>query len=237
MKNKFMDAKVAAIVSTIAEITALTSQDCPEEVYNQKRVQLNQLLIEALVGCEIGENKKGETTVKFNKQLPDKMAIAKIASAVDAFVGDVENPYLLKISGADPDSMEIPVIIPGGVAEMEKVTNKTVKAAMVETVDAWYTKPLDGKDCYMIAALGEKARKDANFKKAAIVGGVILLAAILGGVGYYFYTKKKTEEAEEAKAVDETEEVPTVEITDEEIPDEVYTDDEADVDEINVDAE
>lgn len=230
-QTKYINGQMTSITNLIAEITTMTQQDCDEAAYNQKRVALNQLLIETLAGCEISDNKKGETTVKFNKTLPDMMTTAKIAAIIDTFVGEVENPYLLKISGADPESMEIPVTVPGGVTEIEKPTNKALKGAILEGIDAWYRKPLDGKDCYMISAIGDAARKDANLKKALIISGVILVVAA-GTAGYYFYTKNKKEEVVEAQPVDDAEDVPVVEI-DEDMPDdEVCTD--SDVDDVNV---
>lgn len=228
MKN-FTTEKIAAIQTTIATIGTLVNSGCTEEVYNQNRVQLNQLLIETLAGCEIGANKKGEPTVKFNKPMPDKMQIAEIALLIDGFVGAVENPFLMQLAGADKDNMEIPVRVPGGVDKMEKANNKAVKAAAIEGANAWYRKALDGKDCYMIAAIGEQARKDANIKTVLIIGGVVVTVAAVGAVGYYIYNKKKEEKVEEIQVEEPaTDDVPVVDVDVEDVPEEEsdVTDDE-----------
>lgn len=219
MKN-FTAEKIATIQSTIATIGTLVQNGCTEEVYNQNRVKLNQLLIETLAGCEIGSNKKGETTVNFNKPIPNKMQVAEIALLIDGFVGAIENPFLMKLAGADKDNMEIPVRVPGGVDKIEKPNNKAVKAAAINGADAWYRKALDGKDCYMIAAIGEQARKDANTKKILIIGGVVVVVAAAGAVGCYFYNKKKEEEAVAEVQVETqaTDDVPVVEVPVEDIP-------------------
>lgn len=179
------------------EIPALIATGCDENMYNAKRAELNAHVIQLCVGGEIVElkgKKEGQQTFKFNKALPTKAQVAECSAIINTYIGMVENPFLMNLAHDDGDddmSIQTGDVYAANVIAMEKPKNKDLKANILGTeCIPYYQMKLSGLDVITLAAIGEEARKRANFQKTLIIGGIIVLLAVAGGVCYYFYTKK-----------------------------------------------
>lgn len=216
------------------EIPTLVSQGCTEEVYNQKRAELNVHIIQMCVGGELVDTKKGQK-FRFNHMMPTMSQIAEAAEVINTFIATVENPYLdgLYVDGnTDADDLEIPVseIMVANVPKFAKVNNKAIREAVLGKAGApLYQLKLTGLDICTLAAAGEKARKKQNLTIALIVAGVAVTVTAVG-VGGYIYCKSKKDQKMEDDIADEIADE-TVEVDD--IDDDVI--DDVEIDDVDVD--
>ena len=159
---------------TFPALIAAQSAGISESMYFEKRVQLNSLIVQALIGAEMKATKKGDFKLHFNKKLPTEAEVYEIASLLDDFISKYE-------TSADDDSA-IPHI---GLTVPEKTRQKDLKAMVLngQLLNTYF----NGIDCVAIAAMGEDARKRRNIKLAIIIGSSIAVAAgvTIGGVIWY----------------------------------------------------
>ena len=185
----------------IAQIKALALTEIPawlkeqktvnEKDYIVKRIQLNTLVVQALTGCEIKPNKKGEYKVHFNKALPTQTQVHEIAQIMDVYVNNYES-----FSADDDDDMEIPHT---PIAIIEKCSNKKLRGSILGS-SSITNEFIDGIDCIAIAAMGEEARRRRNIMLASVIIGSTILVAGGVTVGIIFYNKKKA--AKEVDGID-----------------------------------
>lgn len=179
----------------VVEIPALITAGCNEQAYNMKRAELNMEIVKLCVGGEIvdlkGKN-EGKMNIKFNKPLPSKAEVGKVAQILDTFVKKVELPFFAELNAEEGmEDMEIPHT---PVAALEKATNKELKARILgDGYLAYYKQNIGPMDVYTIAAIGEEARKRANRTKLIVIGGVVLAVTAATVAGVYIYNKKKEE--------------------------------------------
>lgn len=205
---KFAEKEMAVIKKLAQEeIPALIATGVDEKIYYQKRAELNVHIIQLCVGGEMYElkgKKAGQNGFRFNKSLPTKAQVAELGEIINTFIATVENPYIQGLNGADVDDMSIPtnLILNAQVTAPEKVTNKTLREKIVGD-SSYYQLQLSAIDVMNLAAIGEQARKDANFKTTIIVGASVLVLAGAAVGGYFIYKnyKNKDEEVAEAEVV------------------------------------
>lgn len=214
------------------EIPTLVAQGCTEEVYNQKRAELNVHIIQMCTGGELSEGKKGQ---KFNfcHEMPNMAQVAEVAETLNTFIATIENPFLdgLCIADAD-DDLSIPgaEIMVANVPKFAKANNKAIRESVLGKSGApLYQLKLTGLDVFTIAGAGEEARKKQNLTIALIVAGVVVTVTVAGVAGYCYYNKKKDEKLEkEIEAEVNGEEIE--DIDDDIIDDVEIGDDDVDID-------
>jgi len=229
MKNTVKE-RITTISNIVNEIKTMVSNPAGvnNQAYDAKRYQLNMVLVETLCGAEFTTNKKNETKIKFNKPLPSKKQVSEICTIVDDFIRNVENVYLEALEAAQvatDDDMGIPangLRVNGVVPMITKAKNKELKNIFAGDNATILDIPLTAMDCITLAAMGEDARKDYNFKKTLIIGGVTVL--VVGGVaaGIYIYNKKKDDDNVD---VDVNVDIDDVNEINDDIPDTVDLDD------------
>lgn len=205
MAKKFVEERINNIrtlaTKDIPAIVKGETVDC--QVYNEARCVLNNHLIQALIGGEFVENKKGPEhhNIRFCHALPTRQELSEIVQIMDIFTKTVEMPFMEELYASDdPDDMNIPprnsnlshAFAGSGINKIEHITAKNLKnyvfgydgqVALIEIM-------LSAADCMQIAAMGEDLRKRTNRNKMLIIGGIALV--VTGGIaaGMYISSKK-----------------------------------------------
>lgn len=223
-KNPSTTDLIKDIRSMTSKIEANTGKykDIPTYIEGDRSV-LNVLIMEALMGCQIKINKVKDLNAAFNGgkvdsaavtfdlPLPTYAQVSEIALILREFIPK-ENLILAKLNaslqGVDPDTItsapvSITLDINGQpqqrVRTIDKPSNKKIRDEIFHQ-DMMVSCRIDDADCYVLASIGEQARKKANRDTVLIVGGVtiVITAAAVGGIMYYnHYKKSKAEENEE----------------------------------------
>lgn len=216
--KRFVETEIETITRiATSEIPAIiASPQVTRQQYEAKRLELNLHLIQALTGAEVVAPKKagGSNKMKFCHRLPTKSDIAKIASIVDTYIRDVENPFLSslpqEVDNNVDEEMGIPsktcVQIAGAVPAIDKVNNKKLNDVIFgyDGNRSISSMLLGAMDCIQIAALGEEARERANWTKFFIIGGIALAVVGAGAAAAIIYNNsKKNEEPEETDIIDD----------------------------------
>ena len=211
--SKYFDEKIAKLneltnVTIPAVLQAKTDQDQKDLEFRRARYELNKVLVETLAGCTVIDGQADKKPkVKFNKPLPDKAQMAQVIAILDKYIQNIES----KITEEENE-----LAIPTEVQPIDKVTNKKLSEAILGNSGlSILTIKLTVSDAIKIAALGEDARKHANFVKFLVIGG-ITLAVVAAGVTatILIMNKKKDEEdGEDFEEIGELEEeVPELDI-------------------------
>lgn len=192
MSKNFVKNQIEVIkkMSTVEIPAILATGKVDPQVYKLKRLQMNMEIIQALIGGEFIEPKKGgkEWKIKFCKKLPNRSELAEIISMVDVFTRTVEDQFLdqLQNATAPAGDMSIPtadLIVNAGseLPKIEKINGKKLRDYIFgyDGKEAISQLMLNASDCMMIAAAGEDLRKKSNRNKMLIVGGIALL--LVGG--------------------------------------------------------
>ena len=220
MINEIKNWALKAVPEKIAKEN-LTEQ----KYFNDCRLVLNIMVIQALTGAEYDPSKVGKDgkyKVSFNGALPTTSEVAEIAEIIDAYIETVEDNFLSSVS-TSPDDMSINAI-PDGSPSI-KLNNKVNKKNLTNIIFGYDGQQaickmlIDSADVIRIAALGEELRKKRNRNRILIIGGITLLVAAGAGAGYYFYNKNHNDnDAIDTDAdvnVDEIPDDPDVRIDDE----------------------
>lgn len=207
-------------IKTIAqqEIPVLIAQNCDKAKYTAKRAELNLKVIEFCVGGTLSG--KNSDKFKFNHRLPSKAKVAEAASVINAFIRDIENPYLMDLENeaySDDDDMDIPgnEMLPAGIIiDIKKASNKNLRKAILGKDGLpYYQSQLTGTDVYNLAAAGDEARKKHKRTVTLIVAGTAVALTAAGVAGYCYYKKKQADK--DQQMLDDI----NAEIADEEIAD------------------
>lgn len=214
MSKKKKSKKGKYVKGIIKDIRILTTKEIPDAISKEKykdvkeyistaRTELNILLIEAALGCEI--KTKGDGKVKFNHKLPSKSNLSDLCELLQTFIDNVENPFLAKMTNnvttvsTDAGDMEVPLKfdmrINGEVKRvrmLDKPDNKRLKKEIFDK-DMIRNVKIDVTDMMRLAAMGEDARKKENKKKMLIIGGVVILltGAVVAGIVIYNHNKEE----------------------------------------------
>lgn len=165
--------------------------------YATRRRQLNLHVIQAVAGCTLKINKKGETVAKIRKA-PSTVVLSEVQESL-RLLASVES-RLVGNNGADTD-FEIPRPSILTVAKEEKKVSKIIKDLCGPGGIA--NTNITADDILEIAAVGDLIRKKVGRKRLIILSGVVLAGAV--GVGTYILinNKKKTDkESNEANSND-----------------------------------
>lgn len=199
--SKFVQEQVKEIkritTEVIPNIISIESE-AQLENYNDARMQLNKVIIQACIGGEFKQNKKGDNHITFTKKLPSKKELAEIVNIIDVFMKTTELPYLKDMSEFtdDADDIEIPNEIEygpigSGIIEIEKINNKKLTNYIFgkDGNEAIMKYILNTSDIIQLASIGEDLRKKRNRNMMLLIGGVALVLA--GGVAFAVYKNNK----------------------------------------------
>ena len=169
-----------------------------QKYFNDCRLVLNIMVIQALTGAEYDPakvGKDGKYKVSFNGALPTTSEIAEIAEILDTYIANVEDNFLSLASVDIDDDMSIDDTPAAGrettINPIEKINKKNLTNSIFgyDGQQAICKMLIDSADVIRIAALGEELRKKRNRNRMLIIGGITLLVAGAAGAGYYFYNK------------------------------------------------
>ena len=193
---------------------------------NGSRKELNTLLVQAMMGCELKDGK-----AKFNHRLPKRGEVAEICTLITDFIDRVENAIIVGLSapqpadGTDPNAgsdMAVPkmdIKINGQVHRVdliEKVNYKKLKKELFDR-DLLTVCMMNAGDCLRLAEMAEKARKKDSRNKMLIAGGIVLVLTGAAVAGVVMYNKHKNHE-DDLKVGDEVVDGDIPEIGDGDIP-------------------
>lgn len=227
MKRKFVEETISEIKEfCTVTVPAMAAQiNDPTAYLMNQRAALNNLIIEAMLGCEItvGATEK-ENKVKFNHHLPSMAQVREVVNIVDDFIANVENPMLaalINAGQAESDDLAIPQEFELKIGDevqrvtmIDKVSNKKLKSEIFER-RLMQTVKMTGKDVLALAALGQEARKRSCRNKMLIIGGIQIL--LLGGLTAALIVRKVTKKHEDdnMENIDvSAEDVPEVDLSD-----------------------
>lgn len=185
---------------TIPAIVNAETVDC--QAYNDARLDLNNNLIQVLIGGDFVQAKKGqeEYNIKFCHALPNCQELAEILQIMDVFTKTVEIPFMEELTADDDaNDMDIPpkkinlsyAFAGSGISKIENITSKNLKNYIFgyDGKNALREIMLSSIDCIQIAAMGEDLRKKTNRNKMLIIGGIALV--VTGGIATAMYVNKK----------------------------------------------
>ena len=226
MKLESKIKELQAATETLQQQVAARQID--ENGYNERRVEINVLLIEIALGAEFTEKKDGSFAVKFNKPLPTKEECAMAYTVIDTFVKSVESG-----DAEEDDDMQIPLNIGNQLPAVEKISAKVLKNIIFggDGTTSILQLRLNGNDFIELSVWGEKLHKKKIFWTWLIVGAssaVVIGGGITAGVIIAKHCKKaeKEDTVAEIETIETTEDIDdipdTVEIDDIEVSNELY---------------
>lgn len=208
--SKFVSNQMEQARKTVEEIkAALAAGPINLETYNKMRTELNQIVIQAVVGGKIvakkdGIFKKNEDneviyTIKYSEKLPTRNELAAICKLMDEVVNDIEARIIESFDDTldqDVDDMDIPDPIGSAfndeavIEEIDKINaKKLTNLLMGDDEESIRSQWITSTNIMQIAANAETLRKKRNRNRAFVIAGITLVA-VGAGAGYVTYKRK-----------------------------------------------
>lgn len=194
----------------LTEIERFTTQVIPGIIenegsdpddYNEARMQLNKVIIQACIGGEFKKTKKGDNRISFTKKLPTTKELSKMVDMMDTFIRSYELPYLkdMAIAESEDDDIEIPsdnelielAIMGTGINSIEKINGKKLTNYIFgkDGCEPVMKYILNTSDIIKLASIGKDLRKKRNRNLMLMAGGIALV--VTGGVAFAVYKSNK----------------------------------------------
>ena len=179
-----------------AEIKETLTTDLPRKIkkgieydayMNTCREPLNMIIISYLTGSNIKE-KDGTKVLRFNHSLPKESDVKEIAAALDKFIEDHEESYL--IDNNIDDDMEISGLGLGDVRKPKEASEKLMIGSYA------LSKFMDSDDVMEIYKVAKKIRKRLMIRNGIIAGSILLVAAGAGTAAYLILRDKSSDSDE-----------------------------------------
>lgn len=202
--SKFVQEQVKEIerltTIVIPDIIKVESADQADN-YNDARMQLNKVIIQACIGGEFKQNKKGNNSIAFTKKLPSVKELAEIVNMMDVFMKTTELPYLKEMTtiSDNEDDIEIPSEIEygpvgSGIIEIENINSKKLRNYIFgkDGNEAIMKYILNTSDIIQLVSIGKDLRKKRNRNMMLMIGGIALV--VTGGVAFAVYKNNKSKD-------------------------------------------
>ena len=220
-KQKFTSKIIGDIRNMISDIEKTIHTITDDASYmTMCRRPLNLLLIQAVTGGEIDQNKKGEFTIHFNHRVPTMAEMSELVGILSDYIVRIETPYFDQMQ--KDDDMAISNVITGAnIMAQTKVKKKDFKESIMSP-HGYSASLLNISDLMAISATADDLRKRMNRNKYLIIGGITIIAAttaVVGSVMAYKHFHKKDEDIDSQNDIDLNEsDVQLVDLDDPDVP-------------------